>query len=71
METKVEILYPAPMLPMTEKERAASDAAIAKIRASGHPLAQYAGIFRDDPTYDAYLAAIRDYRREVEEDSNH
>ena len=50
------------------EERAASDEAIAKAKASGHPLAQYAGISRDDPTFDDYLAAIREYRREVEED---
>ena len=71
MDTKVEIFYPAPMLPMTEEEKASSRRLIAKLKAEGHPLADAAGIFMDDPTFDDWLAAMRDYRREVEEDPNY
>lgn len=68
MDTKVEILYPAPMPPMTDEEKASSRRFIEKLKAEGHPLADAAGISMDDPTFDDWLAAMRDYRREVEED---
>ena len=68
MDTKVEILYPAPMPPMTDEERADSEEAIAKARASGHPLAQYAGTLPDDELTHEWMAAMREYRRQVEED---
>ena len=71
MDTKVEILYPAPMPPMTPEERAASDAAVAEAKASGHPLAQYAGTLPDDELTHEWMAAMREYRRQVEEDPNY
>ena len=71
MGTKVEILYPAPMPPMTDEEKASSRRLIEKLKAEGHPLADAAGVFMDDPTFDDWLAAMRDYRRQVEEDPNY
>lgn len=71
MNTKLETLYPAPMLPMTSEERAASDKIIAEAKADGHPLAQYAGTLPDDELTHEWLAAMRDYRRKVEEDPNY
>lgn len=71
MDTKVEILYPAPMPPMTAEEKAASDEAIAKAIASGHPLAQYAGTLPDDEITHEWMAAMREYRRQVEEDPDY
>ena len=67
----MEILYPAPMPPMTEEEKAESRRLIEKLKAEGHPLAQYAGISMDDPTFDDWLAEMREYRRQVEEDPNY
>lgn len=71
MDTKVEILYPAPMPPMTDEERIASAKAVAEAKASGHPLAQYAGTLPDDELTHEWMAAMRDYRRQVEEDPNY
>ena len=71
MDTKVEILYPAPMPPMTDEEKASSRHLIAKLKAEGHPLAELAGMSMDDPTFDDFLAEMREYRRRVEEDPNY
>jgi len=71
MDTKVEILYPAPMPPMTEEEKASSRRLIEKLKAEGHPLAEVAGMSMDDPTFDDFLAEMREYRRQVEEDPNY
>ena len=68
MDTKVEILYPAPMPPMTEEEKAASRRLIEKLKAEGHPLANIAGMSMDDPTFDGFLAEMHEYRRQVEQD---
>ncbi len=59
------------MPPMSPQERAASLEAVAEMKASGHPLAQYAGTLPDDDLTHEWLAAMREYRREVEEDPNY
>jgi hypothetical protein len=33
-----------------------------------HPLAKYAGMFRDNELFDEWQEAIREYRRQVDED---
>ena len=71
MDTKVEILYPAPMPPMTEEEKASSRRLIDKLKAEGHPLAKIAGMSMDDPTFDDFLAEMREYRLQVEEEPNY
>lgn len=32
-----------------------------------HPLAPFAGMFKEDPLFDEWVAAMREYRREVDE----
>ena len=59
------------MPPMTEEEKTESRRLIEKFRAEGHPLAQVAGMSMDDPTFDDFLAEMREYRRQVEEDPNY
>ncbi len=34
-----------------------------------HPLAAYAGMFKDNPLFDAWQQAIADYRRQADQDS--
>ena len=34
--------------------------------AAEHPLAPYAGMFKDNPLFDAWQQAIDDYRREMD-----
>lgn len=33
-----------------------------------HPLARYAGMFKDEPLFDEWQQAIADYRQQVEDD---
>ncbi len=35
---------------------------------SPHPLAEFTGMFRDDPHFEEWQEAIREYRRSVDED---
>jgi len=56
---------------MTAEEKAASERAVAEAKASGHPLAQYAGTLPDDELTHEWMAAMREYRRQVEEDPNY
>ena len=62
------IEYPKSLPPMTEEEKAESRRIIAAARAAGHPLAQYAGVFMDDPHFEEWQQAIREYRQRVEDD---
>lgn len=64
----IEILYPASMPKPSPEEKAASERLIAEARASGNPLAQCAGTLPDDELTEEWLAAMRDFRRQVEED---
>jgi predicted RNase H-like HicB family nuclease len=50
--------------------RLSSGAEIASIEVSApaHPLAPYAGMFKDNPLFDAWQQAIADYRRQVDEE---
>lgn len=38
------------------------------VRGEEHPLAEYAGMFRDNPLFDEWQQAIEDYRRQIDED---
>jgi len=62
------IEYPKSMPPMTEEEKAKSRRIIAEAKAAGHPLAQYAGIFMDDPLFDEWVEIMRENRQRVEDD---
>ncbi len=53
--------------PITPGEKAEAQRVIAEARAAGHPLAQYAGIFKDDPLFDEWIEEMRLYRQRVEE----
>jgi predicted RNase H-like HicB family nuclease len=39
-----------------------------QVPAPEHPLARFAGMFKDDPYFDDWQRAIAEYRRQVEED---
>ncbi len=65
------IEYPKSLPPMTEEEKAESRRIIAEAKAAGHPLAQYAGTLMDDDLTEEWLAAMREYRQQVEEDPNY
>jgi hypothetical protein len=39
--------------------------------AGAHPLAEFAGMFKDDPLFDDWQKAIADYRRKVDEDPDY
>jgi len=56
---------------MSEEEKASSRRLIEKLKAEGHPLAEVAGMSMDDPTFDDFLAEMREHRRQVEEDPNY
>ena len=71
MDTKIEILYPTPMPPMTEEEEAESQRIVEKLKAEGHPLAAFIGTLPDDDLTREWMAAMREYRRQVEEDPNY
>jgi len=62
------IEYPKSLPPMTGEEKAESKRIIAEAKAAGHPLAQYAGIFMDDPSFDEWVEEMRLYRQRVEEE---
>src|SRR5260370_41550586 len=36
-----------------------------------HPLAEFAGMFKDDPLFDDWQKAIADYRRQVDNDPDY
>jgi hypothetical protein len=38
---------------------------------SAHPLAQYIGMFKDDPLIDEWLQSVADYRKQVENDPDY
>lgn len=42
------------------------------IKAEGqpHPLAKFAGMWKDDPQFDEFVAAMQNYRTEVDADPN-
>ena len=41
-----------------------------EISASEHPLAPFAGMFKDDPLFDEWQQAIAEYRQQAEEDAH-
>lgn len=40
---------------------------IAEAKAAGHPLAEFVGTLKDDPLVEEWQQAVRDYRRQVDE----
>lgn len=61
------IEYPMDLPPLTPEEKAESRRIIAEAKAKGHPLAEFAGIFMDDPTFNEWQRAIHEYRQSVED----
>jgi len=51
----------------TPEEKAESRRIIAEAKAAGHPLAQHAGIFMDDPSFDEWVEIMRENRRKADE----
>ncbi len=51
------------------KTRLGAGAEIAplEVASSEHPLAPYAGMYKDNPLFDAWQQAIADYRRQADE----
>ncbi len=62
------IEYPKELPPMTPEEKEESRRIIAEAKAKGHPLANAAGVFMDDPYFNEWQKAIREYRQSVEDD---
>lgn len=62
-----EILYPASMPPLTPEEKAEARRIIAEAKAKGHSLAEFAGIFMDDSTFNDWQQAIHEYRQSIED----
>ena len=46
---------------------AGAEVALLDLSAAAHPLAPYAGMFKDNPLFDAWQQAIADYRCQAEE----
>jgi predicted RNase H-like HicB family nuclease len=46
---------------------AGAEIAPLEVSAAEHPLAPYAGMFKDNPLFDAWQQAIAEYRRKVDE----
>jgi hypothetical protein len=42
-----------------------------EIGRQSHPLAEFAGLFKDDPLFDDWQKAIADYRRRVDNDPDY
>ncbi len=40
------------------------------IKPENHPWRQFAGMFADDPDWEAFQASIREYREEIDRDSH-
>ncbi len=66
----IEILYPASMPKQTPEQVAEAQRLIAEARAAGNPLTG-AGTLPEDELTDEWLAAMREYRKQVEEDPNY
>lgn len=45
--------------------RAGAEIATLEVSVGEHPLAPYAGMFKDNPLFDAWQQAIADYRQEM------
>ena len=71
MDTKIEILYPAPVPPPTEEEWEGMQPLLEKAKAEGNPWAFAAGIFRNDPSFDEWMDIMRENRRKADEDPNY
>lgn len=53
---------------MTPEEKAESRRIIDEAKASGHPLAQFAGTLPDDEITREWIRAMREYRQQIEDD---
>jgi hypothetical protein len=45
---------------------AGAEIALIEVSAAEHPLAQYAGMFKDNPLFDDWQRAIAEYRRQMD-----
>ena len=54
--------------PLTPEEKAESRRIIAEAKAKGHPLAEHAGIFMDDPSFNEWIKIMRENRQRLEDD---
>ncbi len=46
-----------------------AEIALVEVSTAAHPLAPYAGMFKDNPLFEAWQQAIDDYRRQADEAS--
>jgi hypothetical protein len=51
--------------------RAGSEVVSLDIRVDPHPLARFAGMFKDDPLFESWQKSIAKYRREADADPNY
>src|SRR5579863_173453 len=54
---------------LQDRLRAGAELSTLEIAGPGHPIAAYAGMFKDNPLFDAWQQAIADYRRQEDEDT--
>ena len=55
----------------TPEEEAESKRLITEAQGTGHPLAQWAGTLPEDDLTEQWLTAMREYRKQVEEDPDY
>jgi predicted RNase H-like HicB family nuclease len=57
-------------LQLTIQDQLGTGAEIVSLEVPGveHPLARFAGMFKDDPLFDEWQAAIAEHRRQADED---
>jgi predicted RNase H-like HicB family nuclease len=48
---------------LTTRLQSGAELALVEVPVAEHPLASYAGMFKDNPLFDAWQQAIDDYRR--------
>jgi hypothetical protein len=51
--------------------RSGSEVISLEVPAGQHPLAKFAGMFKDDPLFETWQKSIAKYRREVDADPNY
>ena len=61
------IEYPKEVAPLTPEQKVEARRIIAQAKAAGHPLARYAGLSMDDPSFFEFLDIMRENRRRADE----
>ena len=51
--------------------RSGSEIISLELQPEPHPLARFAGMFKDDPLFESWQKSIAEYRREVDADPNY